>query len=57
MKITLGTLEQAILPACLMHQRADKNSYDPDLYRDELPALLWGWQGQHTRRRAGQRSP
>ena len=45
MKATLGRLEQAILLACLAHHRPEKHERKPDLYRDELPALLWGWQG------------
>jgi hypothetical protein len=50
MKTTLGTLEQAILLACLAHQRPDKKDEAPDLYRDELPALLWGWNGHRLYR-------
>jgi hypothetical protein len=50
MKFTLGWLEQAILLACLAHQRPDKKDNAPDLYRDELPALLWDWNGRRLYR-------
>jgi hypothetical protein len=45
MKPRLGPLEQAILRACLAHQCPEPKN-KPDLYRDELPALLWGWKGR-----------
>jgi hypothetical protein len=41
----LGHLEQAILLACLAKQADRRYDLDPDLYRDELPGLLWGWRG------------
>jgi hypothetical protein len=50
MKVTLGRLEQAILLACLAHQNPERQENKPDLYRDELPALLWGWNGQRLYR-------
>jgi hypothetical protein len=40
----LGHLEKAILVACLQRRSPDTSyRFDPDLYWDELPGLLWGW--------------
>ena len=39
----LGAVERQILLACLPHHRDDRQRPWLDLYRDQLPELLWGW--------------
>jgi hypothetical protein len=39
----LGPIERQILLACLDAGGNGSPAYTPDLYRDELPAILWGW--------------
>jgi hypothetical protein len=39
----LGDLEQRILLACLSRHQANSRPPVPDVWRSELPSLLWGW--------------
>jgi hypothetical protein len=49
----LGAIEQAILLACLAHRQERKHKYEADLYRDELPAILWGWKSRRAYSKRG----
>jgi hypothetical protein len=45
--LRLGAIEKSILLACLQQRTPEKtHPYKPDLYRDELPGILWGWKGR-----------
>jgi hypothetical protein len=43
----LGAIERAVLVACLWERQRrgiKQRDVEPDLQRDDLPRLLWGWE-------------